>query len=57
MGWQSGGSITASYATGDADGGDSNDIVGGLVGQQQSGTIVASYASGRLMADGQQHYQ
>ena len=43
-----GGSITASYATGDADGGDGNaDIVGGLVGFQGSGSsITASYATG-----------
>ena len=43
---QSEGSITASYATGDADGGDGNkDIVGGLVGQSE-GSITASYATG-----------
>ena len=35
VGWQQGGSIiTASYATGDADGGDGDDRVGGLVGWQ-----------------------
>ena len=40
------GTITASYATGDADGGSGNfDYVGGLVGRN-SGTITASYATG-----------
>ena len=48
----SGGSITASYATGNADGGDGAlDRVGGLVGEQGSGgSITASYATGN--ADG-----
>ena len=42
-----GSSITASYATGDADGGDGdNDRVGGLVGRQSGGSITASYATG-----------
>ena len=46
-GEQSDGSITASYATGAADGGDGNfDYVGGLVGQQTGGSITASYATG-----------
>ena len=41
-----GSSITASYATGDADGGDGdNDYVGGLVGLSE-GSITASYATG-----------
>ena len=40
-------SITASYATGDADGGDGDDdYVGGLVGYQTQGSITASYATG-----------
>ena len=47
---QSQGSITASYATGDADGGDggffNRDHVGGLVGEQNGGSITASYATG-----------
>ena len=43
---QSEGSITASYATGDAHGGDGKkDLVGGLVGQSE-GSITASYATG-----------
>ena len=47
VGQQEGGSITASYATGDADGGDGNqDEVGGLVGYQYQGSITASYATG-----------
>ena len=47
VGLQEGGSITASYATGDADGGDGDyDSVGGLVGQQDGGSITASYATG-----------
>ena len=47
VGWQgTGSSITASYATGDADGGDGYyDRVGGLVGQSY-GSITASYATG-----------
>ena len=45
------GSITGSYATGNADGGDGDqDYVGGLVGRQQFGNIRASYATGN--ADG-----
>ena len=44
---RSNGSITASYATGEADGGDDNtDYVGGLVGFQADGSITASYATG-----------
>ena len=47
VGQQSGGSITASYATGAADGGDGDeDSVGGLVGSLQSGSITGSYATG-----------
>ena len=47
VGWQRGGSITASYATGPANGGDSfNDNVGGLVGRQNGGSITASHARG-----------
>ena len=42
VGWNDGGTITASYATGDANGGG---LVGGLVGQN-NGTITASYATG-----------
>ena len=46
VGWQFGSSITTSYATGNADGGDgSRDRVGGLVGVQQ-GSIIGSYATG-----------
>ena len=45
------GSITGSYATGDADGGAGyNDSVGGLVGFQNGGSITGSYATGN--ADG-----
>ena len=51
MGQQTNGSITASYATGNADGGDGNgDYAGALVGQQTNGSITASYATGN--ADG-----
>ena len=47
VGYQFRGSITASYATGNADGGDGNsDRVGGLVGFQNSGSITGSYATG-----------
>ena len=47
VGLQSDGSITASYATGAAAGGDGDyDSVGGLVGQQDGGSITASYATG-----------
>ncbi len=46
-GYQTGGSITASYATGPADGGSGNmDFVGGLVGYHLLGSITASYATG-----------
>ena len=51
VGRQIGGSITASYATGNADGGGSvGGSVGGLVGRQDDGSITASYATGN--ADG-----
>ncbi len=49
VGFQVDGSITASYATGDVNGGDGNDgdIAGGLVGFfQGDGSITASYATG-----------
>ena len=47
VGFQNGGSITGSYATGNADGGDGTfDLVGGLVGNQNGGSIRASYATG-----------
>ena len=48
--FKSAGNIIASYATGDADGGIGNDVVGGLVGRQGVGNIIASYATGN--ADG-----
>ena len=51
VGWQNGGSITGSYATGNADGGAGyDDSVGGLVGLQNGGSITGSYATGN--ADG-----
>ena len=52
VGFQNGGSITGSYATGNADGGAGDqDFVGGLVGRQDGGSIItASYATGN--ADG-----
>ena len=51
VGRQEGGSITASYATGTADGGAGDrDFVGGLVGYLSRGSITASYATGT--ADG-----
>ena len=51
VGFQQSGSIRASYATGNADGGDGNlDAVGGLVGVQGNGRITVSYATGN--ADG-----
>ena len=51
VGLQNGGSITGSYATGNADGGaGTSDYVGGLVGRQDRGSITASYATGN--ADG-----
>ena len=43
---RSSGTITASYATGDVNGGDGDDSVGGLVGHMSSGTLTASYATG-----------
>ena len=58
MGRQDGGSITASYATGAAAGGDGNfDRVGGLVGVQGGGSITASYATGVAAGgDGNEDY-
>ena len=53
VGWQEGGSITNSYATGDAAGGGGNfDNVGGLVGRLQAGTIRASHATGAVAGGG-----
>ena len=47
VGKQNGGSITASYATGNTDGGaGSNNRVGGLVGFQEGGSITESFATG-----------
>ena len=49
VGRQNGGSITASYAEGNAAGADGHyDIVGGLVGLQDVGSITASYATGKV---------
>ena len=51
VGFQNGGSITGSYATGNADGGaGDDDSVGGLVAFQNGGSITGSYATGN--ADG-----
>ena len=53
VGRQDDGSITASYATGTADGGSGDDDrVGGLVGLQRGGSITASYATGPVAAKG-----
>ena len=46
VGWQNGGTITSSYATGNFNGGNDNDNMGGLVGRQNGGTITSSYATG-----------
>jgi len=46
VGYQIGGAIMVSYATGDVDSGGGFDYVGGLVGQQTGGSITASYATG-----------
>ena len=46
VGFQLGGSITASCATGPVVGGGGGNNVGGLVGAQQGGSIIASYARG-----------
>ena len=49
VGYQYGGSITASYATGGVVGTQRNDYgVGGLVGGQAGGSITASYATGTV---------
>ena len=45
VGHQEGGTILASYTTGDAEDGYR---VGGLVGEQEGGTIIASYARGKV---------
>ena len=51
MGWNNNGMIIASYAIGDADGGEGvADLVGGLVGIN-SGTLVASYGFGTVMGE------
>ena len=53
VGWHRGGSITASYVTGNVDGGSGNqDRVGVLVGAQFGGSIVASYATGNAYGRG-----
>ncbi len=53
VGEQNGGSITTSYATGDAFGGDgtNHDYVGGLVGFKFGGSIRASFATGNAACD------
>ena len=48
VGLQESGSISASYATGVAAGGDGDDSVGGLVGYQYIGSITAGYATGAV---------
>ena len=59
VGWQKGGFITSSYATGSLNGGGGGDYVGGLVGEQagvdplfgpkaDDGSITFSYATGNL---------
>ena len=48
VGFQSGGAITASYATGSVEGEGSLSHVGGLVGYQYEGRITASYFTGRV---------
>ena len=53
VGWQRGGSITASYATGDVYGATGGlDRIGVLVGAQSGGSITASYATGNADARG-----
>ena len=53
VGWQRGGSITASYATGDVYGATGGqDRVGVLVGAQSGGSITASYTTGNADARG-----
>ena len=53
VGWQDGGTITASYATGAVAGGVGNsDVIGGLVGRQNGGMITASYATGAVGGGG-----
>ena len=45
----SSGTIIASYATSNSEGGSGErDVVGGLVGNNVFGTIIASYATGRV---------
>ena len=46
VGWNYGGSISSSYATGSVSGGDS--AVGGLVGWNYGGSISSSYATGSV---------
>ncbi len=47
VGFQEGGSITASYTTGTVNGGAGDNLVGGLVGYQE-GSITASYTTGTV---------
>ena len=46
VGYQFGGRITSSYATGNPEGGNGANGIGGLVGRQDSGNITSSYATG-----------
>src|SRR5690606_21166857 len=50
VGWQDGGSIEQSYATGAVEG---DNQVGGLVGWQDGGSIEQSYATGAVEGDNQ----
>ena len=45
-------SIITSYATGNVDGGDGGDRLGGLVGIQDNGSVIASYATGNVSGSG-----
>ena len=56
VGFQEGGNIIASYATGDVNGGENTagnaDYVGGLVGRLENGSIISSYATGNAHGGG-----
>ena len=52
IGYMGGGSLTASYTTGSADGGAGAEDIGALVGRQQDGSILATYTIGDVSAGG-----
>ena len=56
VGYQDGGSITSSYATGNPVARSNDNYVGGLVGYQDGGSITSSYATGDPVAENDYNY-